>query len=104
MVHCGPAESKASALGNTMWACDGMHHEGLPYIVNRAMQVVSWESVQRAIIEGGIVHDRWLAEQMANSVDLFICIDESWAFLLGNGGRLEDVGGHHDPTQMLYMW
>ena len=45
--------------------------------IAKAAQIVSRDTVLRAVVEGAIVHDQQLAEKMAKSEDLLICIDES---------------------------
>jgi len=40
-------------------------------------QIVSHKSVNRAVVEGDIVQNMWLADQMASLSQIFLCIDES---------------------------
>jgi len=40
-------------------------------------QIVSHKSANRAVVKGDVVHNMWLADQMASLSQIFLCIDES---------------------------
>jgi len=57
-------------------------------------QIVSHESVNRAVVKGDVVHNMWLADQMALLSQIFLCIDES-SKVMGQSFVEIEIGGQY---------
>jgi hypothetical protein len=57
-------------------------------------QIVSCESVNRAVVEGDVVHNMCLADQMALLSQIFLCIDES-SKVMGQSFVEIEIGGQY---------
>jgi len=66
-------------------------------------QIVSHELVNRAIVKGDVVHYIWLADQMALSSQIFLCIDESSKVMGQSFVKIEISGQYLDNRKTAWF-